>query len=221
MERYDLKGSWLSRTAKPGARTRLDCDMKRPIGLPADVGVEVAAQCASDAEMLRSLGVMDYSLLVGIERKQNPRGSLHEGAGAGMTPAALCTEPRDPRLSWSRTDTPAVPLPPDSRAPLPSVRPRAGSASERRLRGPIAYSADPESEPGVVYYLAIIDLLQAWDWSKRIEHWLKILLYCRCCGRNAIGMSAVEPGTYARRFVGMIRRVMEREGEAGGGGRGV
>lgn len=213
LERYDLKGSWLSRTANPGAGTKMDCDLKRSVRLPPDVSSEVAAQCASDAELLRSLNLMDYSLLVGIETK-HPRGSVPEGGGA----AGPAPDPHQPRLSCSRPEPTAAPHP-DPRASYsdpraPPLRPRAGSGTDRRLRGPIAYSADPTAEPGVVYYVAIIDLLQTWDWTKRVERWLKVLLYCRCGQQNAIGMSAVEPGAYARRFVAMIRRVMEAGGDA-------
>eukprot|EP00967_Tisochrysis_lutea_P106978 scaffold164557_cov31-Tisochrysis_lutea.AAC.1 len=222
MERYDLKGSWISRSARSTATTRLDCDLKRVLHLPADIAKQLVAQCASDAELLRSLNLMDYSLLLGVER-----GAAYSMLTASSAKAALSDEVCTPTLASSSSSAETMmnsesgggeqePLIDTARkmqpqTSYPALRSRAISLSHQKLRGPITYGADPMVEPGVVYYLAIIDLLQTWDWSKRLEHWCKVFLYCRCSRREAKGMSAVEPSTYARRFVSMIRRVLGSE----------
>ena len=66
-----------------------------------------------------------------------------------------------------------------------------------------------ESDGGAVYYLGIIDLLQAWTLGKRLERWSKMVLMCRWGLSSRDGMSAVEPRRYAARFVAMLDRVLE------------
>jgi hypothetical protein len=49
--------------------------------------------------------------------------------------------------------------------------------------------------PGT-YYIGIIDILQEWNWQKKLEHYFKAYI-----GRSdAAGISAVEPNYYADRF---------------------
>ena len=55
-----------------------------------------------------------------------------------------------------------------------------------------------------LYHVGLVDTLQRWNWRKRLERWLKILVYVRCRARLRNGMSAVEPGEYARRFHLMV-----------------
>ena len=47
-----------------------------------------------------------------------------------------------------------------------------------------------------VYYIGIIDVLQTWDFTKRMENWFKTSLL----RRDAEGVSAIPPGAYAERF---------------------
>jgi 1-phosphatidylinositol-4-phosphate 5-kinase len=47
----------------------------------------------------------------------------------------------------------------------------------------------------VVLYFGIIDILQEWDVSKRVEHTYKSIKF-----RDSHSMSAVEPKTYSQRF---------------------
>ena len=54
------------------------------------------------------------------------------------------------------------------------------------------------------YYMGVIDVLQAWDFSKRTERWAKILFKGRFARDVRNGMSAVEPLSYRERFLGGI-----------------
>jgi len=47
-----------------------------------------------------------------------------------------------------------------------------------------------------VYYIGIIDVLQTWDLTKRIENWFKT----KILRRDPAGLSAIPPGEYAERF---------------------
>ena len=65
--------------------------------------------------------------------------------------------------------------------------------------GPLSFSADLIQGPGE-YRLGMIDMLQEWNWKKRMERWYKIVFKGRCSSELRNGMSAVEPNEYARRF---------------------
>jgi len=51
------------------------------------------------------------------------------------------------------------------------------------------------------YYLGVIDVLQKWNWNKRLERWSKTLLKGRFAKGVRDGMSAIEPVTYRNRFL--------------------
>jgi Phosphatidylinositol-4-phosphate 5-Kinase len=68
---YDLKGSVVGRDAKPGQTVKKDNDLRR--GLPEDalslsppVRSRVRKQLEDDCAFLQAMGVMDYSMLVGV-----------------------------------------------------------------------------------------------------------------------------------------------------------
>ncbi len=46
------------------------------------------------------------------------------------------------------------------------------------------------------YYIGIIDILQEWNWKKRVERLFKIYIKCL----DGDGLSAVDPTRYAARF---------------------
>lgn len=77
---YDLKGSTLGRDAKPGQAVKKDNDLRR--GMPEDalalrpnIRLRVRGQLESDCAFLRDMGIMDYSMLVGVHHKQAEKDS--------------------------------------------------------------------------------------------------------------------------------------------------
>ena len=71
---FDLKGSTIGRLAKPGQSVKKDLDLlnsgiKLRFGNKKDGFIN---QINSDAEFLRELKIMDYSLLVGITPLPHP-----------------------------------------------------------------------------------------------------------------------------------------------------
>ena len=53
------------------------------------------------------------------------------------------------------------------------------------------------------YSLGIIDILQEWDWSKKIERWFKV--YFRC--QDPYGISCIEPTLYRKRFLAKMLQI--------------
>jgi hypothetical protein len=74
-----------------------------------------------------------------------------------------------------------------------SVSAVCSDSVKRDLHGGIR--ADVVEGPGS-YYIGIIDVLQRWNWKKRLERWFKV--YFKLLDRE--GISAVSPSYYANRF---------------------
>lgn len=73
---YDLKGSSVGRDARPGQAVRKDNDLRRglpdeALALPPTVRSRLREQIVTDCDFLRQMGVMDYSMLVGVHHVPN------------------------------------------------------------------------------------------------------------------------------------------------------
>ena len=203
-EKYDLKGSWVGRSMRgmldsdreaDGARrpeatipaASLDNDLARKVRLPRRLAVQLAAQCARDAELLRSLNIMDFSMLLGV-RLVAPAAP----AAAGGASCAATVEAGAARAAGAAGAAGAV-------GGTEGVEPSPSRA------GPLVWT----SEDGTAeYYVTIIDLLQSWNLRKRLERLFKLAVYCRWWSGSADGISAVEPAQYARRFNLMVARIL-------------
>ena len=74
--RFDLKGSWISRTAKRNQTTGdvegvlKDNDLNYDVLLRSDEAAELAVAMKKDAEFLCSHNIMDYSLVIGVHNSR-------------------------------------------------------------------------------------------------------------------------------------------------------
>jgi 1-phosphatidylinositol-4-phosphate 5-kinase len=100
-----------------------------------------------------------------------------------------------------------------SDAGLPRLRSR-GMSQYKQYHGGISARV---MEGAGIYFMGIIDLLQAWTIEKRAEHWLKRLRYCE----GEFAMSAVPSKPYAQRFLFMMCDHLDTSLCALGGLRGV
>ncbi|CAK4084430.1 unnamed protein product [Aphanomyces euteiches] len=62
---------------------------------------------------------------------------------------------------------------------------------------------DSISGPGL-YYVGVIDILQTWNWNKRLERWVKIWLR----NKDPHGLSAIPPYAYQVRFESKLRDII-------------
>ena len=151
-------------------------------------------QLSADVELLKSLHIMDYSLLLGVHRMSDDEMETDDvrirhhiavldaqGAAAKARRAAelgLTPVPSKPRPS--EEDAPL-------RMPMPTGAPPSGVRSE-----------EPDGTPGALsYHFGIIDILQRFNVKKQTESIFKRLLL----GRQGDTISAVDPATYASRFL--------------------
>ncbi|RID70056.1 hypothetical protein BRARA_C02109 [Brassica rapa] len=198
---FDLKGSSLGRTTdKPeseiDSNTILkDRDLSFIFRLQKAWYQEFTRQIDKDCEFLEQERIMDYSLLVGIHfRESSVAGDLIP-SGA-KTPIGESDEEACHRLS--RVEVDQLLSDPSRWASI-----RLGTNMPARAERTVRKSSDSEfelvGEPTgefyeVVLIFGIIDILQDYDISKKLEHAYKSIQY------DPSSISAVDPKQYSRRF---------------------
>lgn len=201
---YDLKGSWVDRGGKTTRGTRKDNDLQTPFNIPYQDSSQIFRQLDRDSKMLAEQGVMDYSLLVGVRdaiasrssnsyipprRKRNTRASApatdtsisHGSLGSFGSPSSAA--------SMDTVEEPEA-INPHAHTviPDPYVKDMKGTRSVAK----IVHSTDQQQ----IYIIGIIDMLQSYNLSKKIERLIKV--YFRC--KSGDGLSATNPTRYQLRF---------------------
>ncbi|KAJ8493904.1 hypothetical protein OPV22_015625 [Ensete ventricosum] len=203
--RFDLKGSSHGRmTRKPESEideytTLKDLDLNFIFRLQHSWFQEFQRQVDKDSEFLDKERIMDYSLLVGVHFRSSRETPLPEGGDADIKGESTLRLSRDMdqflgdqnRLAKIRIglNTPA-------RAEL-TVR---KSDSDSQLIG------EPTGEfYDVILIFGIIDILQDYDISKKLEHAYKSIQH------DPTSISAVDPKQYSKRFRDFIYRAFTED----------
>ncbi|XP_074306758.1 phosphatidylinositol 4-phosphate 5-kinase 4-like [Silene latifolia] len=206
--RFDLKGSSLGRsTDKPeeelDASTILkDLDLNFIFKLHKSWFQDFCRQVDRDCEFLEQERIMDYSMLVGIHFREASKAGDLIPSGA-RTPIGDDSESEQSGPRLSRVDMDQLLIDP---AWWASVRlginmPARVERAIRTMEGEF-----PAMEPigefyDVVMFFGIIDILQDYDISKKLEHAYKAMQY------DATSISAVDPKLYSKRFRDFIFKI--------------
>lgn len=65
------------------------------------------------------------------------------------------------------------------------------------------------TDKSAIYFIGIIDILQAWNFQKKLERFFKV--YFRC--KNANGISCVNPNKYSSRFLERVEGILVTNSE--------
>ncbi|KAI7754540.1 hypothetical protein M8C21_024582 [Ambrosia artemisiifolia] len=202
--RFDLKGSSHGRiTDKPeseiDANTTLkDLDLNCIFRLRKDRFQEFYRQINKDCEFLEQERIMDYSLLVGISAQE-----CNQDISAGSWNAELDSSGSSPRISSADTDA--------SLDPTGWAHIRLGVNMPARAELTVrSHETQLVGEPtqefyDVTLFFGIIDILQDYDISKKLEHAYKAFQY------DPTSISAVDPIQYSKRFRDFIFSVFKEE----------
>ncbi|TYJ38285.1 hypothetical protein E1A91_A05G433500v1 [Gossypium mustelinum] len=204
--RFDLKGSSHGRTtSKPESEidpstTLKDLDLNYLFRLEKTWFEEFCRQVDRDCDLLEQERIMDYSLLVGFHFREVPT-PLASGA---VTPTGNADHENEevPRLSQTGQDQ------------LDS-EPSGGSSIrlgismpariEKTVRKPECETQLVGEPTGVFYdvilFFGIIDILQDYDITKKLEHAYKSMQY------DPTSISAVDPKQYSKRFRDFIFKI--------------
>jgi 1-phosphatidylinositol-4-phosphate 5-kinase len=242
--RYDIKGSWVNRTAKyPSKGKRVTCrhcngkyvfgssdaahcparvgrhepnmvlkdnDMTARVRLHPVIAEELYVQLVKDANFLSRLGIMDYSLLLGVHNVEyivNPE--LHEEEEEEEKEATTISNSNNStrnelrhRFNGTQKQQPPPPPPPAppssySFSSIPvsaaTAAPTIGSRIPRNNTG--LHRANTVVGPSL-YYFGLIDILQTWNLNKKLERFTKLYLL----RKDPDGLSAIPPTAYCDRF---------------------
>ncbi|KAG9141528.1 hypothetical protein Leryth_019069 [Lithospermum erythrorhizon] len=202
-KRYDLKGSTFGRvTNKPESQidantTLKDLDLNFIFKLQNAWFQEFIRQVDRDSELLEQERIMDYSLLVGLHFKAASEDNL-KTPPPPLTPTGDRASKGDQLIpdpnGWGDIKL-GVSMP--ARVEMTE---RKNDNGEPQLVGqPIGEYYD------VVMFFSIIDILQDYDITKKLEHAYKSIQY------DPNSISAVDPRQYSRRFRDYIFNVFRED----------
>ncbi|TKY73763.1 Phosphatidylinositol 4-phosphate 5-kinase 2 [Spatholobus suberectus] len=208
-KRFDLKGSSHGRTTdKPREEidettTLKDLDLCFVFRLEKSWFQELIWQLDKDCEFLEAEGIMDYSFLIGLHFRDDS--SVDEEKSL---PIELCSGKRE----LQNDDIEDMKWIPIGRGPLirlgTNMPARAESVCKAGLdphTGTGSSNSTPSESGGevsdVILYFGIIDILQDYDISKKLEHAYKSLQV------DPSSISAVDPKLYSKRFREFIHRI--------------
>jgi 1-phosphatidylinositol-4-phosphate 5-kinase len=154
------------------------------LNLSVDDSKQLRDALVLDSLFLRDHDIMDYSLLIGVRHQRLRLTREAVMTDLQRTPSSTMQDQKS-----SRED-----------APMFGHGLSSGEVFHKAAFGGMM----PESwEPPVVFYLGVIDMLQRWDVSKRLERAAKLIL-CR----DGDGLSAIEPHAYQKRFEEQVINVV-------------
>ncbi|GMY06855.1 phosphatidylinositol 4-phosphate 5-kinase 1-like isoform X1 [Fagus crenata] len=219
--RFDLKGSSHGRTTDmpegeiDETTTLKDLDLNFVFRLQRNWYQELIKQIDRDCEFLEAERIMDYSLLVGLHfRDDNTYDKM------GLSPFLLRTGKKDSYQNekfmrgcrFLEAELQDMDRILSGRKPLIRLGANMPARAERMARRsdfdqytPGGISHLTPSRSGEVYevvlYFGIIDILQDYDISKKLEHAYKSLQ------ADPASISAVDPKLYSKRFRDFIGRI--------------
>ncbi|TYJ39814.1 hypothetical protein E1A91_A04G095200v1 [Gossypium mustelinum] len=229
--RFDLKGSSLGRSADnieiDENTTLKDLDLNYCFYLEPSWQEALLRQIETDSKFLESQHIMDYSLLLGVHYRapQHLRSHMSYNRVDGLGSVA---EEEEDGISNYPQGLVLVPRGTDDSVVVgPHIRGRrlrASSAGDEevdlllpgtaRLQIQLGVNMPARAEliPGkeenmfheaydVVLYLGMIDILQEYNMTKKIEHAYKSLQF------DSVSISAVDPTFYSQRFLEFIQKV--------------
>lgn len=207
---YFIEGSSDSRCSEvvgshEASITLKDNDMINKIRLFPDDAFEVIETLMSDSDALCDMGIMDYSLLVGITNMHFNIEDMRQSIDRTMSNNALAAVENSNRLidenAVTNTQLPSI-LSKGKVAFQPTPSEVAESyCSDRSMTG---YPARTVIAPNT-YYFGMIDTLQTWSFQKKLEYFFKVYIL----RMPADGVSCMAPEEYKIRFQARITRIVE------------
>ncbi|GMI64787.1 phosphatidyl inositol monophosphate 5 kinase 4 [Hibiscus trionum] len=209
--RFDLKGSSLGRITDK-AESEIDnitilkdLDLNFIFKLQKSWFQEFCWQIDRDCEFLEQERTMDYSLLVGLHfREISPNGELIPCERRSLSGNSH----NDSAHHLPRTDMDQLLLDPKRWASI-KLGTNMPARVERTIRKPELELQLVGERTGecyeVVMFFGIIDILQDYDITKKLEHAYKSIQY------DPTSISAVDPKQYSRRFRDFIFKVFAED----------
>ncbi len=173
----------------------MDLDLDRPLRVGKYITEKMSNLLVSDSAFLKQMGIIDYSLLVGIHHVERPHYLEKPHYAEDVEPSHMADSFDIPKLNWE------VHLPqPDAKRYFGS-RPPIPRAMDEALSDGGIVSVDGSE----IYYFGIIDFLQQYDLGKKMERFLKVAFL----QKDQEGLSVQAPEKYQLRFVEQLSKIFE------------
>eukprot|EP01094_Clydonella_sp_ATCC50884_P018335 TRINITY_DN3379_c0_g2_i2.p1 TRINITY_DN3379_c0_g2~~TRINITY_DN3379_c0_g2_i2.p1 ORF type:complete len:207 (-),score=19.07 TRINITY_DN3379_c0_g2_i2:124-744(-) len=194
-----------------------DRDFKEKVSIGSMRKERVVHQLCLDVQFFKSLGIIDYSLLLGIYHVDKPASYMPQ-----QTPlrSPLRAPSRVDFISPIRTNSNSTNNEEDEvEMSVDSITDEHGDASDYYYHSGAEYDEGvfltpdelaldtgiPSSDGTRRFYVGIIDILQLYDCNKRSERCWKV--WGRC--QDSAGISVQPPSNYAKRFIQMVSETIE------------
>jgi len=180
-EKYDVKGSWVREHALDPSVLGKDLDLKRKLKVTAEQKQELVEQISSDALFLKSLKIMDYSLLIGFHFVNHSQVDIRGSK-------------KMKRVSWVDTR-----------------ESESKQVEEPRKEEQVPEKKSAFQKEGItsvdgkeIYFVGVIDILQKYDLTKKAERCFKI----HCLHYDQEGLSVQPDDIYCERFISATNNVL-------------
>ncbi|RLN87023.1 hypothetical protein BBJ28_00009081 [Nothophytophthora sp. Chile5] len=162
-----------------------DMDLTMKLRFGKNAGRKLLAQLMRDSDFLCARGVTDYSLLLGVIEVSylvNRQNILTRDGSVFLPPDSLTG--KEPHQDEDRETT-------------------TGSSGRVKQSTQCLRAAEVVIGPGF-YYIGMIDMLQTWNFEKRVERFVKTVLL----RKDPDGISAMPPKAYRDRFHRKLREII-------------
>ncbi|KAM9967453.1 hypothetical protein ACTFIW_001537 [Dictyostelium discoideum] len=221
-ERYDLKGSKVNRGGNDplfkGDGLGLDLDFvnfRKFLNLPDGFSHSIIQQLKNDSAFLTSLNIMDYSLLIGvIPNNEDFKKKLIESGGNInniLSGSNINNSNSNSNGNGSGSGSGSSNFGGNNNN-------NNGHGSGGLLKGSFTNSSlisnSFDFSNGIIsadekeiYYIGVIDILQLYDFSKKLERFLKVYLF----RKDGDGISATRPEPYKQRFLKRMNEIIKNK----------
>jgi len=218
---YDLKGSTEGRFVQPPqeeknyARTIFKdlnwTEENRHLVLGPEKRKLLLEQVEKDSKFLQTMGVMDYSLLVGIHQRNKGNSENIRMKLLSTFAAVLATvkSKNNIKRRSSVFERRMTLLPDDEDTEILRKASKSEFSVFNRDEGGFISTDENNNIQNEAYYMGIIDYLSPWDFKKIVEHYFKTIFLFQ---RN---ISAVNPHQYGKRFFKFVEsKIVSPESQA-------
>jgi 1-phosphatidylinositol-4-phosphate 5-kinase len=178
----------------------MDLDLKQHLYVGEQNAIAIRDILSFDSIFLKSLGIIDYSLLIGIHFVEDNDDIPNEVDEMGSSPSDCG--------SWSAEDSIFVNTYGAGRA-RDSQAYFAYMSPLNRVRRPfcriLADGGVLSTDLTQIYYFGIIDFLQQYDFGKKAERFVKVVFL----GKDREGLSVQSPHSYQTRFLDQLSNIFE------------
>ncbi|GMF66298.1 unnamed protein product [Phytophthora lilii] len=171
-----------------------DMDLTMKLRFGKNEGRKLLAQLMRDSDFLCACGVMDYSLLLGVIEVSylvNRHNILTRDGSVFLPPDSFSGKPSSPRRRSGKNG--------EHQEEDETV----GNTDRVKQSTQCLRAAEVVIGPGF-YYIGVIDMLQTWNLSKRIERFMKTVIF----RKDPDGISAMPPKPYRDRFHRKLREII-------------